>query len=244
MLAYFGRLSKVAGVCLLAPRMGSHCCVGRPHEVTRVNLNCCQWCKAALLFTFSRQIHETSTVSSTSKCDLQNVVRCRWFGALWRKQSRLVSSTYQGDGGQAAARLDALLILCCVGWAWANKTNHHWYEEKHMDLSSAPRNSFWHCKAVSRWVLPQRYVLSFLLKFWGRHQLNQLCRDAQRGDEVPGEPSSRCLDHFSPKRSNATTLWTHFKVENTGHLSLTTDFSGKMMPAFLCNKNGRCRSNC
>ena len=34
------------------------------------------------------------------------LVRCRWFGALWRQQSRLVSSTYQGDGGQAAPRLD------------------------------------------------------------------------------------------------------------------------------------------
>lgn len=101
-------------------------------------------------------------------------------------------------------------------------------------------------------VLPQRYVLSFLLKLWGRYQLNQLCRDAQRGDEVPGvllewfgaaegyessDFAQLCTklktNVFSPKRSNFT-LALQTNISYRSSVTHNNFPPGKLL-AFLCN---------
>ena len=180
--------------------------------------------KDALPFTFSK-LHSFQYIKMWPS---KMLVRCRWFGALWRQQSRLVSSTYQGDGGQAAPRLDESPLIrrdgCCM-------------------------------------VLPLRYVLSFLLKLWGRYQLNQLCRDAQRGDEVPGvllewfgvaegyewsDFAQLCTKFktnvFSPKKKQL-----HFGTLDQHIVPVichSQQFSPGKLFAFLFNENGRCRSIC
>eukprot|EP00434_Breviolum_minutum_P028838 symbB.v1.2.025507.t1/scaffold2452.1/size150514/8 len=63
-------------------------------------------------------------------------------------------------------RLSKVAGVCAGGLVLYDASNRDW--------------SVQHTKATAA----KQYVLSFLLKLWGRYQLNQLCRDAQRGDEV------------------------------------------------------------
>ena len=138
MLAYFGRLSKVAGVCLLA-LMGSHCCVGTPLHIQRT-LEHLRWghkseVNDALPFTFSN-LHSFQYIKMWPP-------KCRWgAGGLVLYDASNRDWSVQHTKATAAKQL--------LGWM-----NHHWYEEMGVAWCCHRGTSFpssWNFGVVISWI--------------------------------------------------------------------------------------------